>query len=902
MSDVLLKNVQEMLNEEKWTRATLSNYSTSQFKELDIILKESREGRSENELKKLCDEHLIHTKNSIIALYLGGMAALSQQIIDDSAMVSLVTIFVDNHKWGIVKFLCERILDYGESKFALRTLVDCHKNENEEEAIYGIWERLVKVDHDEADLAKTLAEHFEKLNDLENAIDYYKKALHRYIAKQHFSNVKEIWDKLLLFCPEEIDFYLHVQKRVAKNFDELKAGVLLKDVYGVYIKRDDINTAIAVLKLVLEYDNDDRQARKDITDCYRKKYAEHSQLEAYIRISSLAQGPRNVKEAVQDFEKHIAFDKGNFVFHRTWGVGRIANVQGDDIVIDFAKQRGHAMSLKMAVNALQTLSKNHIWVLKATWKKEKLYDKVKEDLAWTLKTVIKSFGNSCDLKRVKSELVPSVLTSSEWTGWNNKAREILKTDPTFGLSPENADFYTVRERPISLEEKLYNEFKAAKNFFDRAQTIRNFATQKGMELDSEYFNEMFSYFTGFLKSYNQVNEQIVISYLLVKDLVIQYPHLGTGIKINFLDLFNGIDDKTAFFINLKDQKLKEEFLKNIRLYVPDWAEIFIELFPGYPLPTIIHSLQSEGHVDKLIHMVADCFENFREHRESAVWLFRNMGKESWFKEANIPYEKQLITLIHILDNTYREIENRKDTTDNKKLSKQVHTILFKEDVINNFLDAADEETILRIYSFINDVKDLDPQDKMNLRNRILKTHPNFKFFGDEEKKVTSIGLLVTLAMYQEKQRQLAHIFEVEFPENSRELEKAKLLGDLKENAEHIAAKEEQTRLNTKATKLKGEIDKAILFDPLTVNTSKISFGTKVVLLNKNTGQRENYTILGPWESDPDKGIISYQTPFGGVILNKKIGDEVDFSVGDEIDSSGSEEKVSYLVENISSAF
>ena len=391
MSETLLENVQEMLNEEKWTRAALSNYSTSQFKELDAILKESRERRLDNDLKKLCDEHLVHTKNSIIALYLGGMTSLSQQIIDDSAMVNLVTIFVDNHKWNIVKYLCERMLDYGESKFALRTLADCYKNENDEESIYGIWERLVRVDYEEADITKALAEHFEKLGDLENTVDYYKKALHRYIAKQLFSNVKEIWDKLLDSFPEEIDFFLHVQKRVAKNFDEMKAGALLKDVYMACIKQNDINTAISVLKLILEYDNDDRQARKDITECYRKKYANHSQLEAYIRISSLAQGPRNVKEAVQDFEKHIAFDKGNFVFHRTWGVGRIANVQGDDIVIDFAKQRGHTMSLKMAVNALKTLSKNHIWVLKATWKKEKLHDKVKDDIVWALKTVIKSF-------------------------------------------------------------------------------------------------------------------------------------------------------------------------------------------------------------------------------------------------------------------------------------------------------------------------------------------------------------------------------------------------------------------------------------------------------------------------------------------------------------------------------
>ncbi|MCL2231896.1 MAG: transcription elongation factor GreA [Treponema sp.] len=893
MSEALLKNVQEMLNEEKWTRATLSNYSTNQFKDLDTILKQAREGRFDSDLQKLCDEHLSHTKNSIIALYLGGMIALSQQIIDDMAMISLVTIFVDNHKWGIVKYLCERMLNYGESKFALRTLADCYKNENNEEAIYDVWERLVKVDYEEADLAKSLAERFEKLNDIENAEDYYKKALHRYIAKKLFSNVKEIWDKLLVFCPEDIDFFLHVQKRVAKVFDELKAGTLLKEVYSECIKRDDTNTAITILKLILEYDNDDRQARKDITDCYRKKYAGHSQLEAYIRVSSLAQGPRNVKEAVQDFEKHISFDKLNFVYHRTWGVGRIAHVQGDDIVIDFAKQRGHSMSLKMAVNALQTLSKDHIWVLKATMKKDKLHDAVKADIPWALKTVIKSFGNSCDLKRVKAELVPSALTASEWTTWSSKAREILKTDPSFGLSPENADIFTVRERPITIEEKLYNEFKAAKHFFDRAQVLRNYAAQKDAELDSEYFNEMFAYITGYLKSYNQVNEQVVTSYLLVKDIIAQHPHLGSGIKINFMELFDGIEDTSELFLNLKDTKLKEEFLKHIKLFVPGWTDIFIKLFFRFPLTSIVYNLQKEGHEDKLTVLAATCFENYRDYREAALWLFKNSSGEPWFKNAAIPYEKQLLTLIHVLDISYREIENRRDIAENRKLNKQAYTILFKENVINDYVDTADPETILRICTFINDVKDLDPADKMNLKNRILKRFPDFKFFGVEEKKTSDLGLIVTRPKYQEKQKQLAAITEVEIPANSKEIEEARQHGDLKENAEYIAAKEKQTELHTMASRLKGDLERAQLFDPSLVTTSKVSFGTRVTLLDKNSGRREEYTILGPWESDPDNRIISYHSPVGSAILNKTPGDEVELSINDE--------KVAYTVEAISSA-
>ncbi|MDR3334421.1 MAG: transcription elongation factor GreA [Treponema sp.] len=891
MSEALLKNVQEMLNEEKWTRATLNNYSTNQFKELDLMLKEAREARVYDELKKICDEQLGHTKNSIIALYLSGMVALSRQLIDDSALITLVNIFVDNHKGNIVKYLCERILDYGESKFALRTLVDCYKNDNQETAIYDIWERLVKVDLEEADIAKALAEHFEKQANLESAVDYYKKALHRYINKQLFTNVKDIWEKLLEYCPQEIDFFLHVQKKIAKNISEDKAINLLQGVYASCMQREDIDTALSILKLILRYDEKDIQARRDIVECFRKKYVAHSQLEEYIRVSNLSQAYRNVHEAITDFEKHIAFDKGNFVYHRTWGVGRIAGVQGDEIIIDFAKKRAHSMALKMAVNALQTLSKDHIWVLKAVWKKEKLHEQVKTDFVWALKTTIRSFDNACDLKRIKAELVPSVLSTGEWTTWSTKAREVLKSDPSFGVSPENIDIFTVRERPISMEEKLYNEFKAERNFFDRAETIRTYVTQQDVELDSEYFTEMFAYFSGYLRSYSQMNEQVVASYLLVKDLVGRYPHLGTGLHLNFLEIFEAIEDVPALFSNIKDNKLKEELLHHIKLFVPKWAEIYVTLFPYSLSETIILNLEKEGYEDQLISMTQSAFENYREYREVVVWLFKNEREEPWFKKAEIPFEKQLITLVHVLDLTYREIENHRETAENRKINKQVYAVLFKDSLVNAFIDEADTDTIIRLYTLIQDVKDLDPSDKLKLRSRILDKRPDFKFFGAVEKTVVTRGLIVTLAMYEEKQRQMAHIMEVEVPANSKEIAFALSLGDLRENAEYKAAKEKQEILNATVAKLKAEIERAQLFDPATVNTSRVSFGTKVTLLNQATGQQEEYTILGPWESDPENRIISYLSPFGGTILNKILGEGFDFSINNE--------KMSYIVEGIS---
>jgi transcription elongation factor GreA-like protein len=194
------------------------------------------------------------------------------------------------------------------------------------------------------------------------------------------------------------------------------------------------------------------------------------------------------------------------------------------------------MGLKMAVNALTMLGREHIWVYKSTKKKEELRKIVKTDIAWTLKTIIRSFDNSADIKRIKSELVPGILTPGEWTSWSTEARKILKTNTDFGNLPDKIDFFVVRDKPITFEEKAYNKFKAETGFFAKLKTLFDFVDEVSVE--SDYFPEMLQYFTNYLKSYSTVNEYIICSYLLVDQISTKFPHLDPGIKY-FLQFTSG---------------------------------------------------------------------------------------------------------------------------------------------------------------------------------------------------------------------------------------------------------------------------------------------------------------------------------------------------------------------------
>ena len=885
MSEELVKKVQEQLKEESWTRAAISNVTQNNIEELEKIVAQAVQENAVSEIRDVCDEHLTHSKDSITALYISGMLALKQGALDNSALVSLVDIFNKNKKEPIVVYICKSILASDENnKFALRALAERYREDKNEE-MWALYEKIVKIDFEEAEMAKALAERYEEKGETDNAISFYKKALHRYVSLKNIAPVKEVWSKLVSLVPQEIDFFLSVQRKVAKSISEDKSALLMQELYAWYKDNQKWETAIDILKLILQIDPKDSWARREIVDCYKGLYAGRSNLDDYIASSDLTQNFRNVFEAIGDFEKHIAFDVKSFVFHRAWGVGKIVKSKNDNLTINFGKKSGiHEMSLKMAVSALTPLKNDHIWVLKATKTREELSKMVKENKAETLKTIIKSFGNSCDFKRIKAELVPSILENKEWTSWNNAAKKILETDSTFGVNPNDITQYIVRDHEVSNEEKYNNEFKAQKEFFARVDIIMKFVKDEGADKDSDLFSDMYQYFTGFLKTVTHATTQVVAAYLTVQKIGSLIPARVYPCKYTFAQIYGDLEDPRATYDELKDTKntsLKADFLKDVKL-LPDWQDQYLKLFPIVLKTEMLNEVAANGGADKLKAFVASCFESFKDYRSAILYLFANCQQEAWYKDSGVSYEKQLIALLNIIELCFREIANHVNTTDNKKIEKQAEDLLFKTDALSTYMFQNGEETVTKMYTLVDDIQSLPPKIKSKLRNSILEKYPDYKFRTTEEKAAAPKGMLVTLAKLEEKKALAEQIQKVDIPANAKEIGEARAQGDLKENAEYKAAKEHQHYLNVTLAKLQEELNRAVVFDPTTASTAIVSFGTKVTLLNKDTNQNEVYTIMGPWESDPDKGIISYMSPRGNALLNRKPEEEFSFKINETL--------------------
>jgi transcription elongation factor GreA len=123
-------------------------------------------------------------------------------------------------------------------------------------------------------------------------------------------------------------------------------------------------------------------------------------------------------------------------------------------------------------------------------------------------------------------------------------------------------------------------------------------------------------------------------------------------------------------------------------------------------------------------------------------------------------------------------------------------------------------------------------------------------------------------------KELDNLKQVERPQNIRAIEEARAHGDLSENAEYHAAKERQSFIAGRLTELESDIGRAEVIEIDDSPSDRVVFGKTVLLCNLSTDEEIKYQVLGPYESEPEKGRISVHSPLGQALIGREVGDEI----------------------------
>ena len=880
--DIQLKN---QLQSEIWATSRIEKFTPAQFQALDALLTAIDTDNERNETFQYCEEFLSHTPRSVVALYAVAIISLQRQSVDDSHIVAIIDIFSAVHRWNVVEFLCNSFLKYGENRYLLSLLAQCYEKLSQPENKIAAWERLIRIDFDESEIVFKLAQIKKKEGDIASATNYYKKALHRSVNKQDFNRIHELWLILSDIVPDDIDFFMQIESKVVKHIEVDQVVLLLEELYNKYKEKKQWKIAAGLLKRIFSYNADNVWARKELIECYKELYKGHSNLEEYIRESNLNQSWRNIQEAIADFEKHISFDANNFVFHRNWGVGIIRNISDDTITIDFSRNKQHRMSLKMALAALEILPKDHIWVLRSFIKPDKLKKMVKENVRKTLKILITSFSNAVDMKTIRAELVPYVLNEREWTSWNTRARKVLKTDSSFGTVRDMPDHYEVRTQPIGLVEKMYNSFVAEKSFFLRIRIFLDFLKIDDFtipESDTELLREMHEYFASHLKK-SEVDSHTIAALLTVRKSIQLYPFLKVDHALTLGHYIESSDQAYTLYKQIENRELQQEFIQAVRHEIKDWHILYFDLLREKPSKIILTELHTSDHAREFYEALRALATNYRLHRNAFIWIVLNQEHFPWLADYLSENERICIAMAHLYEIISHEIAARREVVENKKLQRATRQYLFKKGNLLALAQHGDKKNIVQVVSILPTLQKDEAAAVIEIKNAISARFPDLdlEVATESERGVrkarTKKGdtpFRTIQTSYLNKQRELQRIHDVEVPKNSKEIQRAREMGDLKENAEYKSAKERQQMLNAAAARLEGELKRAIIVEKNSVETGKTGFGTEVLLIDATNKSEEKFVLLGPWESDPDNYVISYLSPLGKELINRSVGDKV----------------------------
>jgi transcription elongation GreA/GreB family factor len=172
-------------------------------------------------------------------------------------------------------------------------------------------------------------------------------------------------------------------------------------------------------------------------------------------------------------------------------------------------------------------------------------------------------------------------------------------------------------------------------------------------------------------------------------------------------------------------------------------------------------------------------------------------------------------------------------------------------------------------------------DKRSLLASIIKLYPDVQSMvvgSDKSSASKNEGegkITVSWPSLRRREAELEDLDRNQIPQNSKDIAIARGYGDLRENHEFKSAKEMQTILARRKAELESDLARAEATDFVNPDTSKVTLGTKVTFKDASTSQSDAYTILGAWDGDVSKGIISYETVVARALLNHTVGEKVE---------------------------
>jgi transcription elongation GreA/GreB family factor len=587
----------------------------------------------------------------------------------------------------------------------------------------------------------------------------------------------------------------------------------------------------------------------------------------------------------EEFEKMVAAGKieqrhveplvlltdSGFCMHRSWGFGRIRTVDTvfGRFTIDFPGKEGHGMDLAFSVDALKPIPKDHILALKAS-EPEKLKQLAATSHLELVKVVLNSYGGKATIDQIQQALVPDVI-SEDWKKWWEAARHELKKDGHFLIPIKKSEPIVYQSSEISLHDRLLESFRSAKGLKARVTVATEAAKSVEDLTDVESLaTEMISVLNKEIASHQRTKPAVALEAIFARDDVRAAAKLNPDEGELTAASIWGQEIIFAEVLEALPAAKQRRAIESFKAANPDhWQEavlLSLNVVSSRLCKELALALINADHMQALKDTLAKLISQHSASSESLLWL----GKERNDSFADILGPEVFRAMISAME---------RDQFNEKRSNRLRDFIMSDQKLLADLTAAADLDVIRDVTRGLQLSTIFDDMDKRSLLARLVKSHPSIQsLISGEQTSKQDNSLIVSWKSLEQKRKDYAELVQKKIPENSKEIAVARSYGDLRENHEYKAAKEMQKILMRRKEELESQITRARGTDFANPRTDQVSVGTVVHATDLEGNRQETFTILGAWDSDPEKGVISYLSPVAQAILNKSVGDQVEFDV------------------------
>jgi transcription elongation GreA/GreB family factor len=556
--------------------------------------------------------------------------------------------------------------------------------------------------------------------------------------------------------------------------------------------------------------------------------------------------------------------------HRSWGFGRIKTVDTvfARFTIDFPGKPGHPMDLAFAAESLKPVPKEHILARKATD-----LDAVRHLAAHhieLIKIVLNSFGGRATTDQIQHVLLPDVITD-DWKKWWETARREMKKDGHFIVPTKKTDPIVYQAQETSLQDRLLADFRKAKGLKARVAVVAEIhKAVADLKDKTATAKEVIAALNPDIASYQRTQPAVALEAIFARDELREAAGLPAGEgEITVAQVWAQDGIKFGPLIETIPAAKHHRALESYKAANPDkWVDVFrgaLNFVSAKLAKETASVLIHNGKLDLLKETLARLINQHSASSELLLWF----GRERTEDFVDILGPEVFRAMLTAME---------RDQFNEKRSNRLRDFILEDQALIAELTATADIEVVKDLTRALKLSPVFDDMDKRSLLARLVKAHPAVQSLITGEQAKQEAGLLVSWESLERRRKEYEELVQKKIPANSKEIAIARSYGDLRENHEYKAAKEMQKILMRQKEDLEAALARARGQDFANAGTEAVGPGTVVVATDLTTNQTETFTILGAWDSDPDKGVISYLTPIAMALLNRKVGDEVEFEL------------------------